>query len=1761
MKDLNLTLFDRRNVDGVEGPYLKSFRTENGFLYVTDSEGIESPLGQLLPKPARNLAEVNIDENGELICTFDNGDVTNLGYANNVVETRYKEYVGAGIYSSNLDDFKPIVVKDGNVSPTSTNVTLSKTLVSKDHIVDGVDLDSVRNYHIYTTIDDRDDPSWWVDNVLLWDGTTDGVVELPAGNVEVTVTFPHVDIVDTELQIVDSETGEVLKNTVQTSSNPDYVGTTINVKLTIFNPTPRSVKVKYIYHDTFTGYPFGHYSGYPTDGSKIGFGTLTVVKTTDAPLEILDFTEIENIPEMDPLLVEYFSNKDSIEIESFENWMTETISSTVRDVYGDDKYVYVQTSVSSILVIEVATKKVKRFSVRTYRASLNCRFAGGSLYVSANSNDEPYILKITGFEMEEMTHKRFNATYTPNLSTTHFLEFAEEDGVSAYRLYDAVTLDQVDCPALNVFVPAADDCYAYSDGWLLKYGTKFYYVELDSKIPLQLDINDPSDMYLRGSTIYTHAALPQDLSVFPNDRINDSINDTYTYSATHGTPRSALDGNTTNSYGWRIDLSSLEETDLPLVMSLSSTEGPVTATHVRLTDGVWASSWMPSAFGIYGKNGDEDWTLLYSTMGSNGDRTEDCVFQDGPFTGTDFELRFYYYVPVFKHVNLVQVELMYSNEYLKHRYLPDLTKGTYNDIVITGPESLSAASIESITSVAPLEESYRASIADGPAVIEVDLGRLIHVSELGIVFNRVDGASVNDAGFEYLNESGEWVSAPALVQYNNGGVSTYSGDGYYYKSRVNSTSTYASKVRFTVNSVTTGTEFAIAHLIIYSTYDRYGLVTAKRKAYTVPELVAYTEGEGPEPTAGYYKHSGSNIGDRETIVTDDYVVTSSHPIGSTSHRLYQFFNGNTTTSLYVNSVDYSSGEVYTLDVESKNGSIYFNEMVLDRAASTSTSYQITSASILSSNDGETWTEEVRLDDIPINTSQITLVPDKGFVYAKYVRFQINDVNGGNLAYINNLSVNVTVPLGIAELGYEELVTELTPTETTLLVKPGIYTDLGMEFTEDGNVYTDGGYIDYTNGNTVNVDYTGGQFRKYLLPCGMFHILNNWTDVRLSTKDGLIKFGDVRRLPIDTAIKSSSYHYAITGAYRSKGGQHWLTAFSALASYKMYCYDEHDDDITVYDNVVFDYGGSAINSYVPLDDGRVLALSNNDTVLEIPVEATQYQYAESVLSTPEVPLYEVTDRVSLGNIKNISSAGSASRGKVDDLFDDADNDVRYNYYMTGTITLDHSHKVKAVAIGSPSSLGYAPNTLTVDVLDKNGTWTEVLNETLNITEGGTHYLFELPEVMDTEIVKFSVRRNVGGYVELKSFHILTEDTLDVKSPYLRRYTSIDAVAHTKIAKDVWYNTHVSKFSTIDVNESQSPENVLGPYDDGTSRAISSVNGDLGLILEYDTPKVAVGFINWNSAAGGVSGVGIAGSNDGETWTDIVQLTVDSTVQDEGDRQDFDNSAAYTQYKLTFSNGGTSTTVYRMGLIMSDEVFDGKELYYVNSYPAHRYNNMRIPLPDGKLALLYSSGTSLLIIDKEGNFYEYPYRLKNDPALGSARCHYQAFNDSLVLINSAGTKLVLGPDGKFVKDNTGSIANTDAFVELPDYSLLNYRTNGGYRVLIDPITGIRETMSTTGLMSAANTPLGKYGPDGKVYIENIYYNDLYIAMDLGTLELSTGPTAPNVPPTNYGITLTAKGEMLFWNSRYYSNANYHRMGKIKFKGIDSISDEVLMSRYLR
>ena len=1755
MKDVNLSLFDRRNVEGYVGPYLKSFRSENGQLYVTDSTGQETALGQLLPKDAVNLVSVEVSPEGNLLATFDDERVIDLGYANDNITTEYAEYQGEGIYSSDADDFKPVVISEGTVEVADGTATLSKTIVSRDNLVDGIDLDALKTYAIKSTYEDRQDPSWYVDQTLIWDGTENGVIDLPAGNVLLLLNLPHISATPSNISIIDLSTGEVLVSTLQESSNETFSGTDVNVRHSVHLTEPKQIVVKYVPQDgVLSTYPFGNYSGYPTEGS-FTYGTITVVKTTDLPLEVIDFLPVEGLPDRDPLLIEYFQNKDSIELVEYENWFTETSYTSIAGVEGTDDYIYLITPIGSVVIVNVATGEIRRASFKTHRANISWKVTNGSLYAYTTSSDESN-LKITGFTVEELPHLEFGNYFTVNNLGTHYADYVD----GSVRIYDMNTYNEIANNSPSILQLEPLQITAYQDGWLVHYADAIYFFDVSSNLPQVFRGDGLGNMLSSNGSLYSFTEVTLDKVVFPNDRTSPSTTGIYEYSANKGDPRLALAGSN-STYGWRVDTRTAPVEDGAVILNLKSTEGPVRVNCVEIRDGSWSGSSLPSSFEVYGKLNDGEWELLYSSMGVWNTNEELCIFQNGIFEGTEFELRCYSDIGAFPWVNLNKVELGLNNTYETHRYLPNLTSGQYDDITITGPASISTGTLESLTSRHSLTDSYAASIADGPAVIEITLDKLTAITELAIVATLHNGTYMTNGVFSYLGTDGVWRATIGLITTSNQTTNAYNDDGHVYRSRVGLI--YATKIRFTVNSVNSGTEFALAQIIILSA-NRYRDLTVTRKAIELPTIQPYTGTETLPSIASYVTYRNPVVlPDRKLLEMDDYRITASHGPNNPNNHMAVLFNGADNTQYLTEAVDFDGGEVFTLDVTRVEGMMYFTEFEFSKPGSTTPGYQPTSVTLLSSNDGETWDEEVTVDNIALTEIVIPMIPTKGFVYAKYVRIRVNSVGAHGQVLIANLSATASNILPLESLEVPETILTLpAPTESEVGLGVNLSTEGVTAVTPEGNLYSIRAYLDFVNMESSALSAPSGSWRKYPTPAGVYNVLADFSASNLSVGADNIEVGDLRRLPIDISMSSGSYLYGVTGAWRSKGGQHWVTGYSTLGNYTLYCYDEHDDSMTVYDGLMFEYGGSSVSFLHPLADGKMLAVTNNDTLLEIAAEKSQYQYTESEFMLGESQLYEVVERKNLSNV-TITEQGTRRSGYVNDLFDGGYNgNIRYSSYMRGILDFDSPHNVVAVAIETSSYLGYAADDILVEVSVDGSTYTQVLDLRPDITVASAKYVFEFPEAMVIKALKFTAKRG-SGYVELKRFYVLTTDMVNTRSEFKYPMTQHNALDRIKLAPNVWYNTAVVSTETENVSDPNTAYNVIRPYESSSAAtwATSASTGDLSIILNYAEPKVAKKHINWNYSANKVSSVTIFGSNDGVTWDEIAQIAIDSDANAVAVPTEFENTTAYTSYKLTYSKGGSSVAVYRMGLIMEDDIYDGDVLHGEDRYVGPRYNNSLIPLPDGKLLVTHQTSPSFNIIDAEGQIWDYPCKPLN---LGTASVldgYYLASDDTINIVLSNEKIAKFWPDGSSKYVNVQDYNASDRYLELPNYGVIRYRTNTTIRSLRDPVTSIVEPLSVTGLAGAEYDLKGKYAPDGKLYLYGASStSNMYHSFDPETFEHDRG-TDFSRTYQNVAITMTAKGELLHWNTKAYSNLSYLRMGKIKFKGVDSISDEILMSRYVR
>ena len=348
MKDVNLSMFDRRKIDGFSEKRVVNLSfNEEGMLTAVYSDGTTKELGVLLPPSARNLTDATVNEDGELICTFDNGETTSLGYMASIFEGTLPDLPGEGILSTE-GKFKPISVLGGTAQQLEGSIQLTANRIDQSVIIPGT-----VNPHDDLTLHLNADtpgvvslPSVVGDQILPWNDNLEGSFTLPSGTWSIDLEVFVGTVGETYLELRNATTDEVLLKS-NSLDNYNMSGRYTPLVLSGMFHIEAETQLRVVQYCEFAIEDgLGKY-GLDEDSVNVPLRTLYLSKLSDVPLSgQVDLTVPQEgvIPQ---LFIDYLNWVDSQEVTGVtvdNDWMTETTDVNVGYVFKVTNLIYILPS-------------------------------------------------------------------------------------------------------------------------------------------------------------------------------------------------------------------------------------------------------------------------------------------------------------------------------------------------------------------------------------------------------------------------------------------------------------------------------------------------------------------------------------------------------------------------------------------------------------------------------------------------------------------------------------------------------------------------------------------------------------------------------------------------------------------------------------------------------------------------------------------------------------------------------------------------------------------------------------------------------------------------------------------------------------------------------------------------------------------------------------------------------------------------------------------------------------------------------------------------------------------------------------------------------------------------------------------------------------------------------------------------------------------------------------------------------------------------
>lgn len=595
MKDLILSQFDRRSITGYTGDYIKSAYLDDGILTILTSDDTVIPLGRLLPAAARNVTDAEINAEGVLVLTFDNGDVTELGYMANILRGEIPELLGDGLFSGPSLAFKPLNVDQGTIELVEGEVLITANRINQSVIAPGTvsTYDSIVHKRTLTDIGSTHlEPSVAGPQTLEWDDVVDGLITVPAGTYQLQVESMAGAPGTAYLEVQDASDDTVLATSNIAERNnhvTKYTSLCIRGLLELSVETQIRV-VQYSGEASTAG--LGDFTLFPeAEGAAIRSIRLDRVST-----DILTGVgAIPSVGESGPSAVftayqDYLDAQPALEYVVNTDWMTETHGVTVKDVTVIGDYVYtISDNKSIVFVYHTPTDKTSYVSLSTpVRA---WRRVGTALIVVTLEQVVTIDLGVAStvsvtlpLLTSSVLHATDDLVFTYDDTEVRIVSLVDGSYVSSLTTTEGVPDNQ-----LGYLTLPLGDAYARAGYWLVQYSWGALLMTPTTLVPTAVVLPEhASKLDINTDTLTAVATVGNEYNVLtPNDfgglqtKYGFTISANMTYNATYQ-PWFSMRQETRHGYGWLSPPGALTKTNPGILTA--------TADHTFTCNGVYLRS-------------------------------------------------------------------------------------------------------------------------------------------------------------------------------------------------------------------------------------------------------------------------------------------------------------------------------------------------------------------------------------------------------------------------------------------------------------------------------------------------------------------------------------------------------------------------------------------------------------------------------------------------------------------------------------------------------------------------------------------------------------------------------------------------------------------------------------------------------------------------------------------------------------------------------------------------------------------------------------------------------------------------------------------------------------------------------------------------------------------------------------------------------------------------------------------------------------------
>lgn len=1772
MKDLDLSFFDRRNIDSDIGPYVKRIYGVDSNLHAVMSDDTDIDLGNILPKPARSVTLTELREDGVLQVTFDNGDVVDLGYMADIIEVVRPTYYDDGIFSPSVQDFKPLQLPAhlGSVSTTDTEVVITANDIDQSIVTD-LSPDALESqiliYSITSDVTDthKNIASVVGDNLLEWDGVTDGVITLPVGNTElVTEIFHYSNSGNRKVVIIDVDTGEEIYET-PSRETPSALGSKAKIRYMSYQSEPRNIKLVLRVEQSHIS---GLWRGPVEAGVPKILRRCTIIRNS-----LVDYTpgEVEPVKLGEELRAfqEWVASNNITDVDYYVNWLTEGVGNSVWGSYFINDILYVVTRKTSVLAYDTVTKKTVPIllPVVDYTGYAACTDTDLVVFTSVGiyTYRDGKLLRYVPF-----SNLIRSGTLSPNAEEIlYFTNVGQDKLITRQSLLTGEVILSTDVDELGnrnslAYLPNIEPelVEVSKAGWVLKYTDMTILLAPEATVPTVLD--HPSSNLQASVTGKDIMTLPRRelVTELYESNFTDFSNGQFTFSTdvplcSNRYIWNAARNPSYHNSGWLSNV--MPSVATPYTVNIKSDIGPFACNCIYIDQDRQYNSNL-RVFDVLGKRIDGEWVTLYQYI-DYSTSNKYLHFNDPDFIGTEIKIIIYDAVsPKGWHIGISNIKLMMVNQ-LGHRSLiPDLRAGPVGGFSVSGP-STPGRPVSLLTHRSGiLEEMWEGpSDANGEVEIIYELGKEYLVTGYEIGGNLGNVNKPNDINM-YLWIDGEWV----LENYR--GINLHAS---YVKSGYTFSGTYTSRVRFVLKNNTPESMITTGMLkVLTSNADE--LKEDVRYTKSLSDLPPYTT---PHVYTRPYSTISSNPRNNDALT---FKLTSNSTRHTEAFKMFKMGNSNP---------GWSEGFLATVrgDITVENPlEIIFDFEERDLVFDTWRFQNMRVAQYpmydfylsIDTGDGE-WTvvdEHVDFPRIDGNVGPRILHLANGVVKARRVKLTVTKAAGTQTwlynfdMYVSELnSVALDLPEGVPVVKKEQWTTDSYK--------------YGVETTLQQPLYS---LNDNTLANTHREIYdvetnrlVKSQFELPNLPYettlgkgGITYTSRTLVDSTWIMTDKITEITDIKtrseRFGLSGWVnKKSGLIGAVYSVWRTSDGYHWLSDCTNRNS--ILRYDEVTDQL---EPITLDSGRTApIKEIVGLEDNTLFVFRADNANVYDKSTPGKVPYTRSVLDKLEtdVTYYSIEDRDAYLNFKMLN--GTMSNGDTGCLFSN-----RLNGQWVEPSKLDNEILIKFTVPYAPEAIYIESYHVMQYIPDEIKLWSSVDGKDWTLVKDLVYTKEVYSKTIDTLEIAVAVKyfklttTTSTPYTGLTNISFLS--TTEKDTTYQDYFWEKQTHDLDSVSRSTWYNYDIVSHETSEYLPGFTGSNLLNPWKTNRpDETLRSNSEPLVVTMTNSKPTKLVKLKVWNGKDAITTRVKLEGYN-GTIWEDIGTFSsVGSVSYDIGIDSEITTEQSYLKYRLTTleSSNPELWELYRVALVTDEDILTKNELLTTRPESTDLYFQNKVVTPkDG--TYLYANGKVgyILHILSDGSSewisLEDIRKQVSDLSLQTNAC-WDHVNERLIIGASPSHMGYIYYQNGIWGEGRVSIANFHAGLMLPaiDGSIMNNYSGVRTLDLETNVLELLEPIREDGTTVLPNFRNGSLLPTG----ENILTDrDNQPAVILNIEKLTIREPIPIVSSstTMGNVTMTAKGEILVWPN-YASYVSQLQAVKIVYKGVTPPPPEILNSYLLR